>query len=462
MSQRKYLSFVLLALSGLGINATYAATLQALTDEQLSETTGQALMSLTYTAPTDTSNLESQRVNGAKNVGFYKLGLEAEVSINANIKKLQLGCGGMNGAGDCDIDIDNLSLSGLKLNSDGNVAMTNEERASSDAVLTNPFLEFAIKNPDKASTREIVGLRLSADKIVGLLSAGTNNNTPNGINTLSGFMQISGYGTATTAQSTFGLKNSEQVTSYADVNVLPPLCTSGCGSNQKYTAGNVNSDNKGIVIPSLKADFVINNAQVLGNRMKSANVLAVTDIPAIPLTETAGQLGVHMADCIKILGICAKQDTFIKLNTNLVNLKGDIQFSEGLGYIHNIPISSAGYLSLQAGQIQWPGAKEVAQNGWWLSMQDPINLGKLNPQGEVDISSVYSQVASILGTYLATAPYKVSVDSADGINALFGSGITKTLPNIDLSGQRVNIPLSNLILTSQNVVSNCYGSLKFC
>ncbi|MFW1935785.1 hypothetical protein ACG9ZK_21490, partial [Acinetobacter sp. ULE_I046] len=143
-------------------------------------------------------------------------------------------------------------------------------------------------------------------------------------------------------------------------------------------------------------------------------------------------------------------------------LKGDIQFSEGLGYIHNIPISSAGYLSLQAGQIQWPGAKEVAQNGWWLSMQDPINLGKLNPQGEVDISSVYSQVASILGTYLATAPYKVSVDSADGINALFGSGITKTLPNIDLSGQRVNIPLSNLILTSQNVVSNCYGSLKFC
>ncbi len=39
------------------------------------------------------------------------------MELNANIKKLQLGCGGANGLGACDIDIDHISLSGLPVNS---------------------------------------------------------------------------------------------------------------------------------------------------------------------------------------------------------------------------------------------------------------------------------------------------------------------------------------------------------
>ncbi|MDC5073058.1 hypothetical protein NRA08_18460, partial [Acinetobacter baumannii] len=117
------------------------------------------------------------------NVGFYKLGLEAELEINANIRKLQLGCGGVNGAGGCDIDFDNVSLSG--------VADTREGRVASDAQLTNPFLEFAIKNPNSASTREVAGIRLSAEAVEGLLTIGTENSaTPNGINSLSGYMVV--------------------------------------------------------------------------------------------------------------------------------------------------------------------------------------------------------------------------------------------------------------------------------
>ena len=69
MFQIKYLNVVLLILSGLGISTAQAATLQALTDEQLSEMTGQALMILSYTSPTDASNLESKRDGGAKNRG---------------------------------------------------------------------------------------------------------------------------------------------------------------------------------------------------------------------------------------------------------------------------------------------------------------------------------------------------------------------------------------------------------
>ncbi|RAV24194.1 hypothetical protein DQE84_16925, partial [Staphylococcus warneri] len=42
-----------------------------------------------------------------------------------------------------------------------------------------------------ASTRSIAGIRLSAEKVIGLLTAGTENSTtPNGIKNISGFMRI--------------------------------------------------------------------------------------------------------------------------------------------------------------------------------------------------------------------------------------------------------------------------------
>lgn len=108
--------------------------LQVMSDQELSDTNGQALLSLSYIAPNDQENKMS-----GQGIGFYKLGMEADIELNANIKKLQLGCGGVNGANGCDIDIDNLSLSGM--------SNTREGRAGSSAVLTNPFIEFAIKKP---------------------------------------------------------------------------------------------------------------------------------------------------------------------------------------------------------------------------------------------------------------------------------------------------------------------------
>ena len=59
------------------------------------------------------------------------------------------------------------------------------------------------------------------------------------------------------------------------------------------------------------------------------------------------------------------------------------------------------------------------------------------------------------------ASYKISVNTGDGLQALFGSGITKTLSPIDLRGSSVGINLNNLPLSTQNIISNCYGTLKF-
>ncbi|MFI7982294.1 hypothetical protein ACFMJS_13520, partial [Acinetobacter baumannii] len=148
MRQFTSLQVAILALGSLCFSSAYAgSTLVPMSDAELSATRGQALMSMSYIAPTDSANLEKLRDNSS-NIGFYKLGMEAELEINTNIRKLQLGCGGVNGAGGCDIDIDNLSLSGQNFDANGNpLPMSNEDRASSSAVLTNPFIEFAVKNP---------------------------------------------------------------------------------------------------------------------------------------------------------------------------------------------------------------------------------------------------------------------------------------------------------------------------
>ncbi len=162
---------------------TYAMT--SLDDQALSQVDGQALLNLEYLQ--GTNKTDALGVNyDQTNIGFYKLGLNAEVELNTNIKKLQLGCGGSNGAGACDLDIDNLSLSGLPANAN----YTADERAATSAKITNPFIQFAIKNPTSAATREVLGFRVSAEKISGLMTLGTeNSDKPNGLNSFSGYMK---------------------------------------------------------------------------------------------------------------------------------------------------------------------------------------------------------------------------------------------------------------------------------
>lgn len=92
----------------LGLSQSYAMT--ALNDEELSEVEGQSLMNLEFQQGTNTTDAQGKTYNQS-NIGFYKLALSAELELNANIKKLQLGCGGDNNsirANSCDIDIDHI------------------------------------------------------------------------------------------------------------------------------------------------------------------------------------------------------------------------------------------------------------------------------------------------------------------------------------------------------------------
>ena len=219
------LAFTVLAVMGSHVFAMERG-LTALTDTELSAETGQALFNMSYIAPGGT--------NPNAGVGFYKLGMEAQLDLNANIKKFQLGCGGFKGPG-CDIDIDNLSFTGI-VNPN-----TPDAGPASDFTLINPFYELAIKNPTSAATREVVGFRIGADSVWGMLSIGgppTNgsdaNNPDNhtGINSISGHLPtiinngtvpttICSY-TPTTQTGCTGFANFELISTNSTINADDP------------------------------------------------------------------------------------------------------------------------------------------------------------------------------------------------------------------------------------------------
>ncbi|MEB5929653.1 hypothetical protein [Acinetobacter schindleri] len=159
------------------VSPTYSMT--ALDDEQLSQVEGQALFNLVK--ETDTT----------QQLDFYKLAINGQLSLNTNIKSLQLGCGGANGANGCDVDISELSFGcvtnaagtcitlpatkvGQPTGADSNNTIENQA-ALKDFVLTNPFFQFAIKGGSQASTRQVVGVRVGAENAKGPMSIGTLN-----------------------------------------------------------------------------------------------------------------------------------------------------------------------------------------------------------------------------------------------------------------------------------------------
>ncbi|NIE95789.1 hypothetical protein F3J02_04710 [Acinetobacter sp. Tr-809] len=476
---------------------TWASSgLVEMSDNELSAARGQALLSLGYTAP-DTSN-------ALKNFGYYKLGLEAKLELNANIRALQLGCGGRNGAGACDIDMDNVSLSGPP---DGKLAdgtpTWSKGRANTSASLTNPFIEFAIKNPTSASTREVAGFRLSAEEILGYLSAGTVNDinssglsTGGGINSFSGFLKVGQTPVnAFTDPAIFGTRDDQAIS--ADVCIRTLWCNNRTATSNinKMTPGrpgyeappdnaNIYKYNGqslwGINVPSQSVSFNFPETIVTGSRMKQLN-LVVKDVPipriaigrdsgGLTLTLDSSILGTSSAGFF--MGANNNQGTYAYCAANyspstcsyITDLKANVQVKQNFNLIHNLPITSGGYLALQNTALQWPGADvaDIAQPGWWLSFKDPLDFGALNPTTGIPMQDVLPQIATFITDYLSNNT--ITVNEGEAFLALFGVPLYKGLGDIRLAPDaRAVMVLENLLLDSnQKPVSNCFGGLKFC
>jgi hypothetical protein len=406
----------------------------AMDDDSLSDVSGQALLSMEYNAGYNVIDAKGQNVDQT-NLGFYKLGLEAEMEINANIKKLQLGCGGVNGIGKCDIDIDNISLSGLQ-----GANYTSDDRAASSALITNPFVEFAIKNPKSASTREVLGFRLSAEKIAGLMTIGTeNSSTPNGINSFSGYMKTkASSGVAITDPRIMDYAATGQ---YIEGAVTGTLV--GIPLELHYKSNDYSFN-----LSSTTAPFTIPSTIVSGTRMTEAVLKGTGTVNQIdfsgPLAAQISALGLNLTLNKQIDGY-------------LTGLKTDITVNQNLGLIHSLYLNNASSLSLQTQQILWPGASVAANRGWWLAIEDEVDLGSISPTTNVKITDeVLKQTIAGINHDLTSKP-RACGDLLFGCVAGTGLSVGE-IKNPTL----IDFPLQNLTLQGQNFKSNCFGGVRFC
>ncbi len=449
----------------LGMFSLTGWAMTSLDDSALSNITGQALIQMSQITGTGTSGTTG---TGSSGLTFYRLGFDGSIDLNANINKVRLGCGGINGAGGCDISINQLSISG---NGCANRAL------NCDAVMTNPYIELAIANNNSPTTRSLEGFRVSAQNMSGLLSFGQNGPTPSGINTFSGYMTTTPItGTATTMATNIGGRTDPQhtqlqfyvnVTSTAFFGIPIDLGTTLATSNP--------STSPGIDIPSMSVPFSApNGATINGNRQTLTSVTTIAPIPTINLGNGSGsgtltqnpatgnaELLTNLNPCLALVVCTAKAYT----QGYISGLQADIGFQENLGYIHNVVVNSPFYLSFEQRALQWPGAvaADVAQRGWWMSFADPVNVGTLNPVQQIDISPTFQQMAGIFLNYFnQNSPINVTLGFAATFNALFNQPIKVNVGSQNIAAS-VTMQLANLQLDShQNVVPNCMGNYKFC
>lgn len=425
----------ILALGNICLTSTHAAsTLISMTDAELSDVSGQALMSMSYIAPTD--SVSNSDYNG--NIGFYRLALDAQMEINTNIRKLQLGCGGVNGAGACDIDIDYLSLSG------GTVDSTSAERAASSAVITNPFLEFAIKNPDSASTREIQGFRLSAQSLSGLLTFGLENgDKESGINSLSGYFVTKPTTGTVTTNPYYGITQDGTNTA-----ITGQATVLGQGATLPFSSTSYNL-NLGAGAGTLSMAQQV----ITGKRITMANLNATAKVNGLSITGTLDATASLLGAPLPISG---------NVTGTVNNLDVNVAINQSLGYFHAAQLDgSAGYLSVQGANILWPEAASVAQTGWWLELTNPIDIGQITPTGNVNIAlSTITDALGQVSSYLNTPGNAVDCGFL-GLNCVALGNLP--VGTVDLTGKTpASMTLTNIVLQKQSFSSNCYGSLKFC
>lgn len=180
MKKRIVMRLLVLTLVLLVGQSSWALTssMQPLDDNELRTVSGRGLIVSDYIQGDSLANPNQYSTP----FDFYRIGLDGEMELNLNISKLQLGCGGINdhlsGHAGCDIDIDYASLMGRNGTALGD--------PGSAFKLLRPYIEFAVKNDDSPTLREIAGIKIGAQSADGAISAGrryTNNGATNQENT---------------------------------------------------------------------------------------------------------------------------------------------------------------------------------------------------------------------------------------------------------------------------------------
>ncbi|CAB1216195.1 hypothetical protein [Acinetobacter bouvetii] len=438
---------------------SYAMT--TLDDESLSDVTGQALFSLV------------KETDSTQGLDFFKLGLQAELSLNTNIKSLQLGCGGDNGAGGCDIDISNLSFGCVTGSSGSCITLGStqdtvaNQTALKDFVLTNPFFQFAIKGGSSAATRQVVGVRLGAEKAEGPMSIGTLNSFSGYLTGVTNLNILAQNRIAVTCQAgTIGCAAADQ--SKYSTDFLGDYGLFGHDYKQQYAATgflgvkDAEITNLGLIAVRYR-DLTINTAAA----SKSANVTANgTRLTQVSISNLGlGDIVNNVVEGLEIDQLCAG-DPGDKCNA----------------------IGTAGI----AGTLM-PLLKTGIKN--YMKEQTLIGLGQAVPtQGALETDSKYGdKLTTLLNNY--NLPYNLSnVHQLEVSSSNFGIALTSLLGGIQYPGYAAKVGrgwsmylekaftlditdsltnlMSNMVQNGQaaagNITTlapayrNCFGSLNFC
>lgn len=309
------------------------ADLHPMTDEMLSDVTGQALFLSDKILP---NSLAGAGGGGSTtDFTFYRVGLDVLLSFNLNIDKLQLGCGGVNDAinpGVCDIDMDYVRFMGRgagQTSPDGFPISGVGNPVSSDFKLTRPYIEIAVRNDASKTGREVAGIKIGAQSADGYVGVGsyTGGTNHTGINAISGFLSASiiGY-----LRFTSGLGNGAAC-------IGPATQNAACNGLSPYIA------------PA---------ARTTGTRQTRLQT------PDLPLENLHGASG--------LLSLFSGATQYSNLDVDL-------------DYLHGFALNNTNdfFLSMQRQQICYPrynktGYAVTANTGWWMNVPS-VELHGLDP-----------------------------------------------------------------------------------
>ena len=405
-----------------------AGVLQPLSDEQLSSVDAQALFSL--------QNLKDD----SQGLNFYKMGFELTAEFNLNAKNLQLGCSRQNNADGCDIDISDISFgcvagaSGncitLPIDSKNNPTQPKgkdfdnsiaNQKNSKDFVLTNPFFQFAIKNASTASTREVVGLRIGAEKSEGPLSFGS-------LNSFSGY--LTGKANLTMRGETDVSPVTKDNARYSDAsaflglqnaNIVNLIVASVDYRDLTVNYGTVNKDNLDVIVE--------------GNRVTQANIKKI-ELGKV-VDEIMKGLSVERS-CVKVFSFCTGE-----LGTSVANVL--------------MPVLSGGVGNYIKGQLATGLKTSVADLNDYIM---PYNLTNVH---QIDVNSNSFGIA-LSQQKIKYPDYDVSVERGwsmylkDAFTLNINDKVSSLVQNIASSP---NARLGNITLL-EPAYRNCYGNLQFC
>lgn len=381
--------------------------------------------------------------NTYANFSYFRMGLDAKLGLNANMSKLQLGCGGvndmLNGAG-CDLDIDYVGFMGL------NAAMDKPGAPGSLFEMTRPFIEIAVKNENNPALREVVGFRIGAQSINGAIRMGRDY-------TNQGFADVTSANTTITNQETGASCNPSRT-----AGALAAGCHSGINSLSGYLAGlEISAGMKAKMIVNVLGIESTYHADACLGRIDYNGVCSTSDTPFF--VDAGGSriksLNVRAAPLELSLVIC-------------VTAYGGLNI--GMNQVHYLtaPNSSDFFLSFQRERVSWPRynkstpSQDLAVMLPSLSASDPRRFDSCNSAyGQVTArcGSAYSPAANT-GWWLSASNTKImNLRPTDEIDAGGPYTVGDLLNALSPANSPIIVDNPKLDMIAAD---NCYGTARFC